>query len=135
MRQTKAVANEISNILNCFLRDGGGAVLGSGTFPVTAATDGSGSFNASLTFNLPPNGGAVGLEIFEPGQAGGPVAASATLQLQVAPQLIQLLIRYRMALGEPVGPQSQPVTPTPATQPADHEGPPERQHQPERPPR
>lgn len=71
--------------LNYFLRDAGGAVLGSGTFPVSTAADGSGTFNASLTFNLPPNGGAISLEIFEPGAAGGPVAASATLQLQVAP--------------------------------------------------
>jgi hypothetical protein len=73
------------NLLNYFLRDSGGAVLGSGTFPVTAAADGSGSFTASLTFNLPPNGGVIALELFEPGQAGGPVAASATLQLQVSP--------------------------------------------------
>jgi hypothetical protein len=40
---------------------------------------------ASITFNLPPNGGPIGLEIFEPGAAGQPVVASVTLQLSVAP--------------------------------------------------
>ena len=74
-----------SNSLSYFLRDAVGGVLGSGSFPVVAAASGTGSFNASLTFNLPPNGGNISLEVFEPGVGGGPVVATARLQIQVAP--------------------------------------------------
>lgn len=36
---------------------------------------------------------------------------------QAAPQLIQLLIRYRLAMGEPVGPQTPAAQPAPVTTP------------------
>jgi hypothetical protein len=79
------------NSLSYIMRDAAGAALGSGSFPVTAAQGGTGSFTASLTFNLPPNGGAIALVVFEPGAAGQPERATATLPLQVAPPQAILL--------------------------------------------
>jgi hypothetical protein len=73
------------NTLSYVLRDAGGAVLGQGSFPVPTTSAGTGVFNASLTFNLPPNGGNVALEIFEPGAGGAAPVASASLELVVAP--------------------------------------------------
>jgi hypothetical protein len=71
--------------LSYVIRDAAGGVLGSGSFPASPAADGSASFNASITFNLPPNGGPINAEISEPGAAGQPPVASATLPLSVAP--------------------------------------------------
>jgi hypothetical protein len=73
------------NALSYTIRDAAGAALGSGVFPVSPAAGETGSFTASISFNLPPNGGAVRLEIFEPGAAGAAPVASATLQMNVAP--------------------------------------------------
>lgn len=81
----RTVLMPAGNALSYAMRDAAGAVLGSGAFPVTAVAGGSGSFNASLTFNLPPNGGPINLVVFEPGAAGQPERATATLALQVAP--------------------------------------------------
>ncbi|GAB4433243.1 MAG: hypothetical protein OHK0015_21780 [Chloroflexi bacterium OHK40] len=81
----RTVRQPAGNSLSYTMRDAAGGVLGSGTFPVSMAAGDTGSFNASLTFNLPPNGGGIVLELFEPGQPGAPPLASATLAMQVAP--------------------------------------------------
>ncbi|GEM_PF-984102 len=73
------------NSLSYAFRDAAGGLLGSGSFPVSATSNGTGVFNASLTFNLPPGGGDVTLELIEPGAAGAPPVARATLVLVVAP--------------------------------------------------
>lgn len=71
--------------LSYVMRDAAGAVLGTGTFPVPTTSAGTGSFNASLTFNLPPNGGNISLEVLEPGAGGAAPVASARLAMAVAP--------------------------------------------------
>ncbi len=71
--------------LSYVMRDAASAVLGTGSFPVQPTAEGEGSFNVSLTFNLPPNGGNISLEVFEPGAGGAAPVASATLPLVVAP--------------------------------------------------
>ncbi|HMQ29532.1 MAG TPA: Gmad2 immunoglobulin-like domain-containing protein [Chloroflexaceae bacterium] len=73
------------NTLSYVMRDAANAVLGAGTFPVQASSANTGAFNASLTFNLPPNGGNIALEVFEPGAGGAAPVASARLALVVAP--------------------------------------------------
>ncbi|HEU5100132.1 MAG TPA: Gmad2 immunoglobulin-like domain-containing protein [Roseiflexaceae bacterium] len=42
-----------------------GQVIGSSNVPVAAASDGSGAFNAPITFTLPQNGGNVTVRLFE----------------------------------------------------------------------
>ncbi|NTU84829.1 MAG: hypothetical protein HGA45_36605 [Chloroflexales bacterium] len=81
-RTTKPPAG---NTLSYVMRDAVNAVLGTGTFPVPTTSSGTGIFNASLTFNLPPNGGNISLEVFEPGVGGAAPVASARLALVVAP--------------------------------------------------
>ncbi len=71
--------------LTYVMRDGANAVLGTGVFPVTTTSVNTGIFNASLTFNLPPNGGPISLEVLEPGTGGAAPVASARLALVVAP--------------------------------------------------
>lgn len=71
--------------LSYVLRDSVGGVLGQGSFPAPTSATGTGSFNAALSFNLPPNGGNIALEVFEPGAGGAPPVASARLELVVAP--------------------------------------------------
>lgn len=73
------------NQLSYTFRDAAGALLGSGSFPVTATAEGGGIFNASLTFNPPSGGGNVVLEVFEPGTGDAPLVASTTLNLTVGP--------------------------------------------------
>ncbi len=75
----------LAGTLNFQVSDAGGAILGAGTFPVLASANGSGSFNPSLSFNLPPNGSQINLDVFEPGPAGSPPLASARLPLLVEP--------------------------------------------------
>jgi hypothetical protein len=81
-RTARAPAN---NQLSYTVRDAANAQLGSGAFDVGLNADGSGQFTASLTFNLPPNGGVVVVEITEPGVVGAPAAATTTINLTVAP--------------------------------------------------
>ncbi|PDW02117.1 Gmad2 immunoglobulin-like domain-containing protein [Candidatus Viridilinea mediisalina] len=71
--------------LNYVLRDAAGSILGQGSFPAIPSDDGGAHFTASLTFNLPPSGGTIGLELFEPGSSGAPPLASSRLDLVVAP--------------------------------------------------
>jgi len=73
------------NSLSYAFRDAAGGLLGSGSFPVSATAASTGIFNASLTFNLPPGGGDISLELVEPGAAGAPAVARTTLALRVAP--------------------------------------------------
>lgn len=73
------------NSLTFAMRDGAGSILGTGVFPVATTAENTGSFNASLTFNLPQGGGPILLEVFEPGAGGGPPVASAQLPMVIAP--------------------------------------------------
>ncbi len=73
------------NSLSYAFRDAAGGLLGSGAFPVSATAQGTGVFNASLTFNLPPSAGDITLEVFEPGAGGAPPVARASLVLVIAP--------------------------------------------------
>lgn len=63
----------------------GGQEVGTGTVPVSGAATGSGTFNASLNFALPPNGGDLRVELVDRA-ADGTVATSATLGLYVQSQ-------------------------------------------------
>jgi hypothetical protein len=81
-RTTRAPAG---NRLNYVVRDAAGAQIGGGAFDVGIAADGGSQFVASLVFNLPPNGGTIIAEIFEPGPAGAPAVASAGINLSVSP--------------------------------------------------
>lgn len=74
-----------SRSLNYVLRDAAGALLGQGSFPTTLNEAGGANFAASLTFNLPPEGGTVSLEVFEPGSGSAPPLATSRLDLVVAP--------------------------------------------------
>jgi hypothetical protein len=88
-----------------------GKQIGAGAFPVAAAGDGSGAFTASLTFDLPQNGGGITVTIFEPGQAPGTNTATASLPLVVAAQIQKITIT-----SPPPGTQvGSPVTVTGST--------------------
>ncbi len=93
------------NTLSYLIRDAASALLGTGTFPVATTTTGTGSFNAALTFNLPPNGGNLTLEVFAPGVGNAPPVANAQLTLVVAPP--QVIVLDSPPAGTTVG---SPVT-------------------------
>ncbi|MCS6880590.1 MAG: Gmad2 immunoglobulin-like domain-containing protein [Oscillochloridaceae bacterium] len=69
-----------------------GNQIGQGAFPVASAPDGPGSFNASLTFALPPAGGRITIEIVDQDASTGQIAASARIDLNVAPQQQAIII-------------------------------------------
>lgn len=77
-------------VLSYRFRDEGGALLGSGDLPVDGVFTGPASFNASLSFTLPPQGGPVRVEIFDRGE-GGAEQGLAVRELFVArPQAIRI---------------------------------------------
>lgn len=59
--------------------------LGAGSFPVTGVPGQATSFVAELRFNLPTGGGPVRVDVYDQDNAGGRVAALASLDLVVAP--------------------------------------------------
>lgn len=63
-----------------------GQELASGLVPVSGLPGRPASFNASLSFRLPVDGGNIRLELFDQNAADGAVAASSSLALRVAPQ-------------------------------------------------
>lgn len=65
--------------------DASGAKIGEGSITLEAQADGSGRFNASLTFTEPRAGGPIRIEIFRQEQEDGPKIASASITLNVAP--------------------------------------------------
>ncbi|NJN16587.1 MAG: hypothetical protein HC822_10090 [Oscillochloris sp.] len=65
------------------VRDQVGAVIGSGQFGVNSSGSGN-SFNASINFNLPAQGGQIEIDLFEPA-ANGSARARAAILLTVAP--------------------------------------------------
>jgi len=69
-----------------------GNQIGQGSFPVASAPDGPGSFNASLTFAVPPAGGRITVEIVDQDATSGQIAASARIDLNVAPQQQAIII-------------------------------------------
>jgi len=75
-----------NSMLNYRVVDGAGQQLGGASFPVSGAPGQPGVFNASLTFNLPWDGGPVRVEIFELGDAAGAVAASNAIDVVVEAQ-------------------------------------------------
>lgn len=72
--------------------DAGNRELGSGTFPVQGAQGAPSSFTASLTFNLPPGGGRITVEIVDQNAADGQIAAAARIDLSVAAQEQAIII-------------------------------------------
>jgi hypothetical protein len=64
--------------------DAAGTAIGSGAVQVAGAPGARGSFNASLTFTEPPNGGNIRVELLDQA-ANGSTAASSAIALVVAP--------------------------------------------------
>lgn len=62
-----------------------GVQLGQGLVPVTGALDQPATFVANITFNLPPTGGPVRVELSDQDAATGTVAARASIDLNVSP--------------------------------------------------
>jgi hypothetical protein len=62
-----------------------GQGLGVGSFPVSGTPNQPTNFSASLSFNLPPQGGDIRLELYDRNPATGTVNATASLPLFVAP--------------------------------------------------
>lgn len=96
--------------LNYRVRDGSGAQIGGGVFAVAGTADGRATFNASLTFNPPAQGGPIGFELFETDPATGQVLTSTILQLVVAGPPVTAV--------PPIGILPTPEPPTPTTPPA-----------------
>ncbi|MFL5805279.1 MAG: Gmad2 immunoglobulin-like domain-containing protein [Roseiflexaceae bacterium] len=88
--------------LNYRLVDRAGQELGAGTFPVSGAAGQPGSFNASLIFNLPQDGGIIRAELFERGAVAGAVAAVSAIDLAVDAQYQTITIETP-ARGTQVG--------------------------------
>ena len=63
-----------------------GRQLGANTFLVSGGPGQPGSFNVSATFGLPRDGGAIRVELFEPGPAPGTPLASSAIDLAVDAQ-------------------------------------------------
>ncbi|MFN8483320.1 MAG: YbaY family lipoprotein [Anaerolineae bacterium] len=63
--------------------DASGAEIGKGGFQVTGEMTGSASFNASLTFDPPAQGGPITLEVYDLNAADGSRFGAATVNLQV----------------------------------------------------
>jgi hypothetical protein len=80
-----------NNLLEYRFTDGAGQRLGSGQLRVDGAPGQPGSFNASLTFTLPRDGGPVRLGIFDSGDAAGP-PANAALDMVVDAQYQSIAI-------------------------------------------
>jgi hypothetical protein len=78
--------------------DAGNALIGSGAIPVGGAPGTRGSFNAQVTFNEPPNGGAIRVELADPPN-GANIVSSMLLNV-----------------GPPPPPQIAIDTPPPGTQ-------------------
>jgi len=65
--------------------------LGVGSFPVAGSPGQPAQFTASITFTLPPNGGAVRVEVYDQNAENNVVTASTALDVQVAvPQAITI---------------------------------------------
>ncbi len=77
--------------------DANGTLLGSGTFGISGQPNQAGSFNASLDFNLPTQGGPIRVEIFDQNAADGQIAATAAINLVAA-------------AAQPPGPPPQQIT-------------------------
>jgi hypothetical protein len=82
----------LNGLLNYRFVDRNGQELGVGTFQVNGVSGQAGSFNASLVFNLPQDGGIVRAEIFERGNVAGAVAAFNALDLVVDAQYQTIII-------------------------------------------
>ena len=67
------------------ITDSAGTQLGAGAFPVTGAPGQGSTFNAQLSFNLPPQGGPVQIALFDQNVNTGVVVANAVLVLQTVP--------------------------------------------------
>jgi hypothetical protein len=91
-----------NSVLEYNFTDAGGRQLGAGAFPVAGKPGQPSSFNVSLTFNLPRDGGAVHLALFERDAAGG---LSAGLDMVVDAQYQSIIIDTpspRTSVGSPV---------------------------------
>jgi hypothetical protein len=66
------------------VRDELGRQIGVGSFPVSGAVGQPSTFVASLTFQLPPNGGPIRVEIFDVDPGSGAIVAIEAVDLEVA---------------------------------------------------
>lgn len=71
-------------------RDERGELLGGGDLPVGGTFTGPATFNASLSFTLPPQGGTVRVEIFERGTGGAELGLTARALFVSRPQAIAI---------------------------------------------
>jgi hypothetical protein len=75
------------------ISDANGNQIGRGAFNVNGNPGQSSSFNASLLFNLPPNGGPIRVDLLDQNAQNGVVIASSSIDLTVAPpQPVQQII-------------------------------------------
>jgi hypothetical protein len=72
--------------------DSGNVQLGAGTFAVSGSPGRSTTFNASLTFTLPQNGGNVRVELFDQDATSGAILARQSIELRVDPQPVRIII-------------------------------------------
>lgn len=86
----RAARYPAGGVLSYRFRDEGGQLLGSGDLPVGGVFSGPASFNASLSFTLPPQGGPVRLEIFERSAAGRELGLAARGLYVARPQAIRI---------------------------------------------
>jgi Immunoglobulin-like domain of bacterial spore germination len=71
-------------MLNYVISNAANQQIGAGTFPVAGQADQSATFNASLTFQVPRDGGIIHLEISD--RTSGGMGASSTIDLDVLAQ-------------------------------------------------
>jgi hypothetical protein len=72
--------------------DAGNRQIGNGTFAVQGAQGGPSSFTASISFNLPPAGGRISVEIVDQNAADGQIVAAARIDLSVTAQAQAIII-------------------------------------------
>ncbi len=84
--------------------DASNTEIGSGSFPVDGTIDQPATFNASLTFNPPPDGGSILVVVYERDQSSGTVIAQVSIGLNVAsPQPQQTILITSPPPGTQVG--------------------------------
>lgn len=85
--------------------DSTGRQIGDGYFPVSGGPGQPSSYNASLVFTPPPDGGQIRVDILDQDAVTNTIAASSSINLQVAPQPQAILIDSPppgTAVGSPV---------------------------------
>jgi hypothetical protein len=87
------------------ISDSAGRQIGAGVFDVAGAPGGPASFAPSLTFNTPPQGGRIRVDITDENADDGRVVAAAAIELSASPPPQQIFIDTPPAftqIGSPV---------------------------------